>query len=68
MTYGERSQATAENAVECGVPYVRSFLDKDELADALYEILEEGDAVLFKASRGMALEDVINKLYEKLAK
>ena len=68
MTYGERSQATAENAIECGVPTVRSFLDKDELANALYEILEEGDAVLFKASRGMALEDVINKLYEKLGK
>jgi UDP-N-acetylmuramoyl-tripeptide--D-alanyl-D-alanine ligase len=66
MTYGERSQLTAENAIECGVPYVRSFLDKAELADALYEILEEGDAVLFKASRGMALEDVINKLYTKL--
>lgn len=66
MTYGERSQLTAENAIECGVPTVRSFLDKDELADALYEILEEGDAVLFKASRGMALEDVINKLYTKL--
>lgn len=66
MTYGENSLATAENAVKCGVPVVKSFLDKKELADALYEILEEGDTVLFKASRGMALEDVINDLYDRI--
>lgn len=66
MTYGENSLATAENAVKCGVPVVKSFLDKKELADALFEILEEGDTVLFKASRGMALEDVINDLYDRI--
>ena len=66
MTYGERSQETALRAEECGVSLVRSFLDKKELADALFEILEEGDVILFKASRGMALEDVINSLYERI--
>lgn len=66
MTYGERSLETAAKATECGVPVVKSFLDKNELADALFEILGEGDAVLFKASRGMALEDVINNLYGRM--
>ena len=66
MTYGPNSVATAENAVECGVPVVKSFLDKGELADALFAELKEGDAVLFKASRGMALEDVINNLYDRI--
>ena len=66
MTYGERSLETAAKATECGVPVVKSFLDKNELADALFEILGEGDAVLFKASRGMALEDVINNLYGRI--
>ena len=66
MTYGPNSVATAENAVECGVPKVKSFLDKGELADALFEELKPGDAVLFKASRGMALEDVINNLYDRM--
>jgi UDP-N-acetylmuramoyl-tripeptide--D-alanyl-D-alanine ligase len=66
MTYGERSQATAEKAVECGVPVVKSFLDKNELADTLAAYLQEGDAILFKASRGMALEDVINSIYERI--
>lgn len=66
MTYGTNSIATAENAVKCGVPLVKSFVDKKALADALFAELKEGDAVLFKASRGMALEDVINDLYERL--
>lgn len=66
MTYGQNSLATAESAVQCGVPVVRSFLDKAELADALFEELRPGDAVLFKASRGMALEDVINNLYDRM--
>ena len=39
-------------------------LDKDELANALYEILEEGDAVLFKASRGVRLERLIEYVKE----
>ncbi len=66
LTYGERSVLTAQRAEECGVPHVKSFLDKNELADYLLGILTEGDAVLFKASRGMALEDVINSLYERI--
>jgi len=66
MTYGPNSVATTENAIECGVPEVKSFLDKSELADALFDELRAGDAVLFKASRGMALEDVINNLYDRI--
>lgn len=65
MTYGEKSQLSAKKAIERGVPMVKSFMDKKELADALYGELKEGDVVLFKASRGMALEDVINDLYSR---
>ena len=66
MTYGQNSLATADNAIKCGVPIVKSFLDKEKLTDELYSTLQPGDTVLFKASRGMALEDVINALYEKM--
>ena len=66
MTYGENSLATAENAKQCGVSLVKGFLDKKELADELAKTLKQGDAVLFKASRGMALEDVINNLYDRI--
>ncbi len=66
MTYGQNSMLTADKAKEMGVPKVLAFLDKKELADALFAELKQGDAVLFKASRGMALEDVINDLYERI--
>lgn len=42
---------------------VLHFTDKEALFDALLAELRAGDAVLFKASRGMALEEVIEKLY-----
>lgn len=41
------------------------FTDKSALAEALLDTVRAGDAVLFKASRGMALEEVIQKLYEE---
>ena len=68
FTYGENSVFTADKAEEKGVRDVRRFDSKPELTAALAETLKEGDAVLFKASRGMKLEDVINGLYEILEK
>ena len=41
------------------------FETKQELADELFKTAESGDAVLFKASRGMKLEDSIHIFYEK---
>ena len=66
FTYGERSLETAKGACDGGVAYVRSFDDKNELSKELSSYLREGDAVLFKASRGMKLEDVIYSVYETL--
>lgn len=68
MTYGERSVTSAEKARECGLREVYAFTDKKALADKLFGTLKEGDVVLFKASRGMALEDVINDLYNRMSK
>lgn len=66
FTYGERSLETARAAIDGGIPCVKSFTDKRALSAALAAYLEEGDAVLFKASRGMKLEDVIYSVYESL--
>lgn len=68
FTYGERSLETAKGAADGGVADVRSFSDKQQLSQVLAEYLEQGDAVLFKASRGMKLEDVIYSVYEALDK
>lgn len=65
FTYGERSLETAK-AAEGGVKTVKSFSDKTELSNELCAMLSEGDAILFKASRGMKLEDVIYSIYSSL--
>ena len=63
-TYGAKAKHIAEGA-KGFVDEIKSFDDKTELVKALLETLKDGDAVLFKASRGMKLEDVINSLYRE---
>ncbi len=65
FTYGTQSLETAR-AAEGSVATVKSFSDKQELSKELCGMLREGDAVLFKASRGMKLEDVIYSVYSFL--
>lgn len=65
FTYGTHSLETAR-AAEGSVETVKSFSDKQELSKELCSMLSEGDAVLFKASRGMKLEDVIYSVYSFL--
>lgn len=64
FAYGNESAYTANAAV--GVKEVYHFTDENELADKISETVRCGDAVLFKASRGMKLENVIRIIYEKL--
>ncbi|MCR5522074.1 MAG: UDP-N-acetylmuramoyl-tripeptide--D-alanyl-D-alanine ligase [Clostridia bacterium] len=68
FTYGGQSEITARVAKECGVGDVRIFDDKSTLTADLAHTVREGDAVLFKASRGMKLEDVIDGLINSLHK
>lgn len=44
----------------------RLYDDKAQLAEDLFDMLSEGDAVLFKGSRGMKLEEVISAVYQRL--
>lgn len=62
FTFGSESENTAK-AASGGKTVCKSFLDKDALAKALCDEIKSGDTVLFKASRGMKLEEVIKKLY-----
>lgn len=41
----------------------RKYDDKDSLAADLKSVLAPGDAVLFKASRGMKMEEVVEKVF-----
>ena len=41
------------------------FDDKQNLAQSLSGFVQPGDAVIFKASRGMRLEEVIHAVFDK---
>lgn len=60
--YGQESAKIAEGAE--GIDEIFHFDDKEKLSRQLKNILKKGDAVLFKASRGMRLEEVIQKIWE----
>lgn len=64
-TFGENSKYTADSARKCGLENVFEFTEKESLANALLSELRDGDTVIFKASRGMRLEDVFNIIYDK---
>lgn len=63
FTYGARGAYIAEEARNNMThASVYAFSDKDELTAALRAVLRAGDTVLFKASRGMRLETVVDAL------
>ncbi|HZK21013.1 MAG TPA: UDP-N-acetylmuramoyl-tripeptide--D-alanyl-D-alanine ligase [Oscillospiraceae bacterium] len=67
-TYGELSKLTAKEAKKHGCKSAENFMSKEKLSQSLINTLQKGDTVLFKASRGMKLEDVINRVYDELFK
>lgn len=66
LTFGELSKWTAQKAKESGVGTVQAFDDKKELSRVLCDLLSPRDAVLFKASRSMGFEDIIDMVYKEL--
>jgi UDP-N-acetylmuramoyl-tripeptide--D-alanyl-D-alanine ligase len=61
LCFGPLSRHTADSAQATGVS-AHWFDSKEELAERLRGELRPGDAVLVKASRGMALETVVHSL------
>ena len=61
VTYGELAHRTATVAAAKGVRTVHAN-NYDEIAGLLAKAAGPGDAILFKGSRGMALEHAIDKL------
>ncbi len=62
--YGSASAAIFENAGDSVGKYITE--DPEALTAQLRETLQEGDCVLFKASHGMHLEEIIANLYGAL--
>lgn len=65
FTYGKESKFMADSAKKAGLKAVYSFTDKTELTKALLNELKIGDTMLFKASRGMKLEEIFETLYKQ---
>mgnify|MGYP000874036546 FL=1 len=62
VTRGEMGRFIADSAEAGGVKIVRRCASHEEAADFLHEILQPGDTILFKGSRGMAMERIIDLL------
>ena len=59
VAIGASSETTAEGARRAGLKSVFSFGSKRNALELLKRILHEGDTVLVKGSRGVALEEVV---------
>ncbi len=64
LCYGEDSKYICEKANALGFSNTQFFSDKIKLTEYLKETIIDGDLLLFKASRGIKLEEVIDKLYK----
>ena len=60
ITFGEGGALIAQGAKEAGLNQVHHCSSKQEAAALLREYCRGGDTVLFKASRGMAFEEILN--------
>ena len=63
MTYGELARRTATVAAAKGVRTIHAN-NYEEIAGFLAKAAQPGDAVLFKGSRAMALENAVERMKE----
>lgn len=62
---GENTESTIQGAYSAGMERCKHYPDKETLCRELMRAVRSGDVVWFKASRGMKLEEVSEKLLEK---
>lgn len=62
VTYGEMGKMIASGAKEAGLSNVHAADSHERAAAFLKDILQEGDTVLFKGSRGMQMEKIIEMI------
>ena len=65
LAFGNDAKYYISAAKENGVKDAVLFDNKTKLSDYLTSFAQDGDAVLFKGSRGMKLEDVMNTVYKR---
>lgn len=67
FAYGPHSDRVIDGTITGGMPETmgRAFEDREELVKALKRAVKPGDIILFKASRGMHLELVLEAFLDK---
>ena len=65
LAYGEQAGYYIQGARSAGLYDCIHYEEKEKIADHLREILQPGDVVWIKGSRGMKMEDIIHGLYEE---
>jgi UDP-N-acetylmuramoyl-tripeptide--D-alanyl-D-alanine ligase len=68
LAYGTDAKYYVSAAKENGCNNAFLFDNKDNLSNKLLEIADDNDVIIFKGSRGMKLEDVINTVYKRWEK
>ena len=66
LAYGDHSLRLLYGAITGGMSQgkARAFTDKEKLVQALKQMAKPGDVLLFKGSRGMRMEEVLEKFLE----
>ncbi len=62
ISIGASSAKLSEGAAQAGLRTAQAFTSKKEALEALKSILRDGDTVLVKGSRGVALEEIVEGL------
>ncbi len=63
VCYGKLAREIKRGAVLVGMRNVMCFQDREEAAAYLAGLLRPGDAVIYKASRGVRMEEVIERVH-----
>ena len=66
LSYGPSSERMLYGAITGGMAQTnaRAFTDKEKLTQVLLQMAKPGDTILFKGSRGMRMEQVLEKFLE----
>ncbi|MBQ6832528.1 MAG: UDP-N-acetylmuramoyl-tripeptide--D-alanyl-D-alanine ligase [Oscillospiraceae bacterium] len=61
LCFGPQCAHMLQGALQSGMTHASHYTDRDALADDLLKLAQPGDVVLFKGSRGMKMELILEK-------
>lgn len=60
LCYGEKARDIKRGAIIVGMKNVLHFDDKKRLAEHIASVIQSGDVIVYKASRGIKMEEVVS--------